>query len=104
MTPAKTAPLTQPPLRSAGSRFTVSVIVTAYNVERFIEACLAAVLEQLRPDHELIVIDDGSRDGTAARIRQLRAAHGGVNFHFIEQANQGVSAARNASLALARGD
>lgn len=82
----------------------LSILVPAYNVRHYVGDCIAAILRQLQPQHELIVIDDGSSDGTAALLAQLKAAHGGDNFTLIEQANQGISCARNRAVQEARGD
>ena len=72
----------------------VSVIIPAYNGERFIAQAIASALDQ--PGHavELIVVDDGSTDGTGevvARFPQVR---------YLRQANAGVGATRNHGLAL----
>lgn len=82
----------------------LSVIVPAYNVARYIEPCIHAILQQLAPGHELIVINDGSTDATPALIEAMRRAHGGANFTLIDQPNRGVAAARNRGLAAATGD
>lgn len=76
----------------------VTVVIAAYNAERFLRQTLDSVFAQAMPDVELIVVDDGSTDGTAAILgtiddRRLRV---------LRQPNSGVSAARNAGLALAR--
>jgi glycosyltransferase involved in cell wall biosynthesis len=83
---------------------TLSIIVPAYNVERYIDQCLESILDQIGPSHELIVLDDGSRDGTLARITALSKQHSDINFSVIAQANQGISATRNNGIAAARGD
>lgn len=49
----------------------VSVLVAAYNVEAYIEACMKSVMGQSMQDIEIIVVDDGSTDGTAAKIQAL---------------------------------
>lgn len=81
----------------------ISIIVPAYNVAAYIGACLAAIVAQLQAHHELIVIDDGSQDATGALLAALDAGHGAGNLRIVTQANQGVAAARNHGLALARG-
>lgn len=82
----------------------LSIIVPAYNVQHFIAECLASVLDQMGPAHELIVIDDGSHDATLARIRTLLDARPGLACTVLAQDNQGIAVARNAGLAAARGD
>ena len=75
----------------------VSVIVAAYNAERFIGRCLDSVLAQTMPDFELIVVDDGSKDGTGALADAYSAADRRVRV--IHKRNGGVSSARNAGMA-----
>ena len=82
----------------------LSIIVPAYNLERYIEQCLRAILGQLRDHHELIVVDDGSTDSTHALVSKLQQAWPGSNFHVTSQANEGIAGARNRGLAAARGD
>jgi glycosyltransferase involved in cell wall biosynthesis len=89
---------------AANISISISVIVPAYNVQQFIDDCLHHIVEQMGPQHELIVVDDGSTDSTAARVEQVRAAHPQLRIVLQRQANQGISEARNAGLALARGD
>ena len=83
----------------------VSVLISAYNHERYVEACLDSVLQQTYPNIELIVIDDGSRDNTAKKIAALkeRYAAQGKNFIFVSKANSGLSDTLNQALALATG-
>lgn len=76
----------------------VSVVIPAFNAEATVSAAVESVLLQTFRDHEIIVVDDGSTDGTAARIR----AFGGRVRH-VAQANSGVGAARNRGLEEARG-
>ncbi len=77
----------------------VSVVVPAFNVAPYVDDCLASVRAQTLHDWECIVVDDGSTDGTAQRVRQ----HADPRIRLIGQPNSGVSAARNAGLAQARG-
>lgn len=79
----------------------VSVIMAAFQAEATIAESIRSLLAQTHPDWELIVVDDGSTDGTAAvaqgfgdpRIRVLREAHRGV-----------LGAVRNRGIAVARGE
>jgi cellulose synthase/poly-beta-1,6-N-acetylglucosamine synthase-like glycosyltransferase len=80
---------------------TFSVVVAAYNAAATIGATLDAVLTQTCQDFEIIVVDDGSTDDTASRVRPYLIDHR-VRLH--RQRNQGPSAARNAGIALASGE
>lgn len=75
-----------------------SVIIPAYNAARFIGATIDSVLAQTYRDFEIIVVDDGSTDDTAAVLRPYRD-----RIKYIYQANQGVTAAQNAGACLAEG-
>jgi glycosyltransferase involved in cell wall biosynthesis len=74
----------------------ISVVIPAYNAARFVPRCLASVFAQtLKPD-EVIVVDDGSTDSTAALAAELGAK-------VISQPNGGLSAARNTGIRNASG-
>jgi glycosyltransferase involved in cell wall biosynthesis len=77
---------------------TVTAVVPAYNSASFIGDAIQSVLAQTRPVAELIVVDDGSNDNTAA----IAASYPGV--HVIRRPNGGPGAARNAGVAAASGD
>jgi glycosyltransferase involved in cell wall biosynthesis len=79
----------------------VSVIVPVHNGARYIGATLDSALQQTYRDLEVIVVDDGSSDGTRAVVEE-RAARD-PRLRLIVQANGGVAAARNRALAAARG-
>lgn len=83
----------------------VSVLISAYNHERYIEACVRSVLAQTYDNIELIVLDDGSRDNTAKILAELQqqAAANGKPFTFIAKQNSGLSDTLNQALALATG-
>lgn len=83
---------------------TISIVIPAYNVQFYIEQCVHSVLAQLREDHELVVVDDGSTDGTRAVLTSLQESWPHANFHVHTQANQGIASTRNACIAAARGD
>jgi glycosyltransferase involved in cell wall biosynthesis len=75
----------------------ISVIIPAFNADRYLaEAIDSALYQEILPQ-EIIVIDDGSTDQTAAVCRQYAS----VSYHY--QPNQGIGAARNQGIALARG-
>lgn len=77
----------------------VSVITCAYNAQDYIEETLTTVLGQTYPRIELIVVDDGSTDQTAA-IAQSQ----GSRIHLISHENRGVASARNSGIAECAGE
>ena len=77
----------------------VSILVPAYNCERWIGECLSSAVGQTWPCKEVIVVDDGSTDGTLAAAR----AHESATVKVVSQDNRGASAARNHALSLAQG-
>ena len=78
----------------------ISVIVTTYNNEKYIKACLDSLLAQTFQDFEIVVIDDGSTDQTSKVLNQY-SANSRLKIH--HQPNAGVSAARNQGLKLSHG-
>lgn len=82
----------------------LSIVVPAYNVQRYIELCANSILAQLKSHHELIVVDDGSSDNTLALVYRLQETWKGSNFHVFSQANQGIAATRNHCIGVAQGD
>jgi len=78
-----------------------SVIIPVYNGEKFIRQAIECVRRQSFTAWELIIVNDGSRDGTA---RILDSYAGDARIRIIHQANGGVSAARNAAIAAANHD
>ncbi|HNL92410.1 MAG TPA: glycosyltransferase family A protein, partial [Pseudomonadales bacterium] len=83
----------------------VSILISAYKHERYVEACVRSVLAQTYPNIELIVLDDGSPDGTAAVLQRLQdeAKNTARPFTFITKKNSGLSDTLNQALALATG-
>jgi glycosyltransferase involved in cell wall biosynthesis len=77
----------------------VSVVMPSYNDSAFIEQTLRSVIAQTHRPLEIIVVDDGSTDGTADLARRCCP-----EARVIEQANAGAAAARNRGLAEARGE
>lgn len=83
-------------------RVRVSIVTPAFDVASFIGDAIASVRAQDHPALELVVVDDGSRDGTAEAA--LRAAAGDPRVRLLRQANAGVAAARNAGIAASGGE
>jgi len=82
----------------------VSVIMPAYNHERFVGMALESVVAQTFDDLEIIVIDDGSTDGTTLILDQFAARCSSHAVTVVHQPNEGAHAAINHGLALARGE
>ena len=80
----------------------ISFIVPVYNMERLLPRALRSLRAQTLTDFEAILINDGSKDGSAALCAQAAAED--ARFRFIDQPNGGVAAARNAGLNAARGE
>lgn len=79
----------------------LSVIIPAYNVERTLGRCVESVLSQSVGDMEVIIIDDGSTDGTG----DVCDSYGGrKGVTVVHQKNAGLSEARNKGLDIARGE
>src|SRR5262245_2017493 len=89
-TPSGTRPMT--PL--------VSIVVPAYNAEPYLADTLRSALGQTWPRVEVVVVEDGSRDGTLAVARSFE----GPNVRVLSKANAGAAAARNAGGQPAQGD
>ena len=79
----------------------ISVIIPAYGHAGLVLETLESVFAQTFADHEIIVVNDGSPDDTADRLRPLTEAG---RIRYFEQANQGQAGARNRGLAEARGE
>lgn len=80
-----------------------SVIVPVYNVEQYLDKCLASILGQTYKDFECIIVDDGSPDNSNVIIID-KYVKLDERFKVLHQKNMGLSAARNAGLAIAQGD
>lgn len=79
----------------------VSVIMPAYNMEKYIGDSIESVLNQNYINFELIIINDGSSDGTKEIIAKYQ--HMDERIIYIEQENHGVSVARNVGMSCAKG-
>jgi glycosyltransferase involved in cell wall biosynthesis len=76
-----------------------SILMPVYNREKYVRQAVDSVLSQAFTDHELLVVDDGSTDGSAEVLESY-----GNRIRLIRQPNQGPEVARNRALALARGE
>lgn len=81
---------------------TISIIIPVYNAGRYLRACMDSLLAQTYRELEIIVVDDGSTDGSGALLEEYAAADARVRC--IHQNNAGVSAARNRGLDEATGE
>jgi glycosyltransferase involved in cell wall biosynthesis len=81
----------------------VSAVVPLYNTERFLAQALDSALAQTWRNLEIVIVDDGSTDGSARIADDYAARHPGT-IRVIHQCNEGMCHARNTALAAARGD
>lgn len=80
---------------------TISVIVPVYNTKRYLPKCLDSIASQSFTDFEVLMVDDGSTDGSGEICEQY--SRNDSRFITIHQSNQGVSVSRNNGLQRARG-
>lgn len=88
----------------------LSIIVPVYNVEQYLRKCVESLIKQDFSGYEIILVDDGSTDGSGAICDEIVRANGEngengemVNIRVIHQKNGGLSAARNTGLRAAQG-
>ena len=79
--------------------YSISVVIPAYNAEQYVGRAIESVLKQTRPAEEVIVVDDGSTDGTAAAVEAYAP-----KVRLITQANEGASGARNTGIKAAQSE
>ena len=80
----------------------VSVIIPVYNVEKYLRRCLDSVVGQTYKDLEIILVDDGSTDGSTEICEEY--AKKDSRIRFLRKQNGGLSSARNAGLLVATGE
>jgi glycosyltransferase involved in cell wall biosynthesis len=83
-------------------KWLISIIVPAYNVDKYIENCILSIVSQTYTNFELIVVDDGSTDRTKEIIDTY--AEKDERIFVLHKKNEGVSSARNDGLDISRGD
>lgn len=82
----------------------VSIIIPAYNHEKYIEAALQSIAKQTYKNIETVVIDDGSTDGTAKKIREFITSNPEMQIFFLSKKNEGVCQTLNIGIDHARGE
>lgn len=80
----------------------VSILIPAYNVEKYLPQCLDSILNQTYRDMQIVVIDDGSKDATWNVMQEYATKD--ERFEIYHQENQGVAETRNRLLAYSKGD
>lgn len=85
------------------NRAAVSVIIPVYNVEKYLTKCIDSVLNQSFSNLEILIINDGSTDGSAAIIEEYEKKNPSIIKHFDKE-NGGLSSARNYAIERAKGE
>ena len=80
----------------------ISVIIPVYNAERYLRGCLDSVLRSVHRDFELVLVNDGSTDGSLQICEEYAARDSRIRL--ISQENRGASAARNRGMDVCRGE
>ncbi|MBW8015234.1 MAG: glycosyltransferase family 2 protein [Planctomycetes bacterium] len=86
-------------IKSESDPFEISVVIPAYNAEKYVARAIDSVLSQTRRADEIIIVDDGSTDGTAEVVKGY-----GDKVRYIYQENSGASVARNTGINAATGE
>lgn len=84
------------------SNVAISIIVPAYNVEKKIKKCLDGLMSQTFENYEIIIVDDGSSDGTGTICEVYSQKYDKIRY--VRKENGGVSSARNLGIDLAQGE
>ena len=83
-------------------KYLVSIIVPIYNVEEYLDECVTSIVNQTYKDIEIILVDDGSTDGSGQLCEAWKAKDDRIKV--IHKVNGGLSDARNAGMKIATGD
>lgn len=81
----------------------LSIIIPVYNVEQYLEQCLQSITKQITDSVEIIIVNDGSPDNSAAIIEKFKNRYA-EQIVSVTQENQGLSTTRNNGIELAKGD
>lgn len=83
--------------------YKVSVIIPVYNGEQFLRRAVGSVLNQsYEGEYEILLVDDGSKDGTAAICKEYAETYDFVHYHYHE--NMGIAKTRERAVELAQGE
>lgn len=80
----------------------VSILIPCYNSESFLAETLACCVNQTYPNIEVVVVDDGSSDGSLQIAKSWESRH--ENIHVYSQLNRGAASARNLAFKKSKGD
>lgn len=80
----------------------ISIVIPTYNEKKILGNCIESLGEQTFNDFEIVIVDDGSTDGTLDLLKNLKRSL--PNFKFIKQSHLGAGAARNAGVKLSKGE
>lgn len=80
----------------------VSIIIPVYNTKPYLERCIQSIVHQTHKNLEILLIDDGSTDGSSGLCDRFEEQY--ANIHVVHLENSGVSAARNRGLDIAQGE
>lgn len=81
---------------------TISIVVPVYNVEKYVLVCIKSILSQIEKEDELIIINDGSEDGSLEICQDFTKDHDNVVIY--SQKNRGLSVARNKGIELSKNE
>ena len=80
----------------------ISVVVPCYNVEKYLEKCVKSIVDQTYTNLEIILVDDGAKDGTPELCDKLALTDSRIKV--VHKLNGGLSDARNAGITVASGE
>ena len=75
----------------------LSIIVPAYNVEKYVERCIESLIDKENLEYEIIIVNDGSTDKTKLKLIELNKKYGEI-IRVINQENKGLGGARNTGI------
>ena len=82
----------------------ISIVIPAYNAEKYIERCVDSIINQTFRDFEIIIVNNGSVDSTKEICEELEKKDNRISFHDMGEENRGVSFARNIGIQKSAGE